>query len=102
MEEAEGQAVRFKKVDELVGRLVVRALNGERVVNSRKDGKHAVLELAKLSGAERQVLNDIFSLAQQQAHGAWFLPEQASIRFGILNFPSQLRELSSSRHGDCA
>ena len=91
MEEAEGQAARFKKVDELVGRLVVRALNGERVVNSRKDGKHAVLELAKLSRAERQVLNDTFSLAQQQAHGAWFLPEQASIGFGVLNFPSQLR-----------
>ena len=102
MEEAEGQAARFKKADELVGRLVVRALNGERVVNSRKDGKHAVLELAKLSGADRQVLNDTFSLAQQQARGAWFLPEQASIGFGILNFPEPTTELSSSRHGDCA
>jgi hypothetical protein len=77
----------FAAQDALVSRLVLRSLAGERLARIEGDRPFDRLEFLGLANGDLELLCDAFSLSDQQAHGAWFLPEQASIHVGEANLP---------------
>jgi hypothetical protein len=91
LEERGGRAERFRKTDQLLGQLVVRALRGARAATAYHDEKQLVVELEAIDATQRQILDAEFALTVQQKRGAWFLPEDARVRVGIVNFPSYLK-----------
>jgi hypothetical protein len=82
LEAREGKTALFADADALVGDVAVRALRGEPTVNA---------EPVSIVGLERRlegVLDDLFAVAKQHSRGAWFLPEEASLKVGLVNLPS--------------
>ncbi len=92
LERVEGRWSRFDVVDVLVGELLVRSLQGERVVEMTpgKD-KECSLVIHGLHADDRAFVDDTFRLDRQQARGAWFLPTEASLRPGTINFPAHFQ-----------
>lgn len=91
LECAAARAEWFAPLDQLVGGILQRALRGERIVTVER-GRQDTVTLRDLESAERALLDEHFSLERQQARGAWFLPEEATLRVGALNLPSYLKE----------
>jgi hypothetical protein len=85
LEIAEGKDAIFKEVDALVGDVIVRSLQADRVFNLAAD--EPSVALADLTEPLRVVLESLFSVGAQHEQGAWFLPEQASLKVGIQNLP---------------
>jgi hypothetical protein len=94
-EEQAGHKARFADIDHLAARLIASALAGHPVATvtealaGTKNGDS--LTLPGLTPSERHHLEQTFTLANQQARGAWFLPEQASLKAGLLNQPAYHR-----------
>jgi hypothetical protein len=97
-EEAHGRAKGFAALDSLIGKLTFRALRGETLFSVEGvdeigvAGRMATLRLGGLSSEERELLEDRFSLENQQARGNWSLPEKIGGGLGRLHFPHHLRE----------
>ncbi len=92
LERAEDRSKRFYVIDSLVGELLVRSFRGERVVEmiSGKDQERSFV-ISGLSASNRAFIDDTYRLDRQQAHGAWFLPAEASLRAGTINFPANFQ-----------
>ena len=80
-EVATGRHERFAPVDGLVGALLTAAFSGREIVGA---GLSTVVE------GQDQLLADVFAVASQQARGAWWLPDDASLKAGLLNLPAHL------------
>jgi hypothetical protein len=95
LEYSAGQSGRFADLDSLAANLVAAALSGSKVADitrashGEKDGDR--LNLTPVSVAERALLDQAFALSAQQARGAWFLPERASLKAATMNLPFYLR-----------
>jgi hypothetical protein len=93
--EAEHVSDRFTNVDRFAGNLMATALSGSKIVDivqGRRGDKHAdVLTLVTVTEPGRSFLDRNFALEAQQARGAWFLPEQASLKASTINLPAYLR-----------
>ena len=93
--EAEHVSDRFSDVDRFAANLMATALSGSKIVDivqGRRGDKHAdVLTLVTVTEPGRSFLDRNFALEAQQARGAWFLPEQASLRASTINLPAYLR-----------
>ena len=95
LEDDAGHGGRFADLDRLAGNLVAAALSGTKVADitrashGEKDGDQ--LNLPPVSVAERELLDQVFALPAQQARGAWFLPERASLKAATMNLPFYLR-----------
>jgi len=92
LERVEGRRSRFDVVDVLVGELLVRSLQGERVVEMTpgKD-QDCSLVINGLHADYRAFVDNTFRLDRQQARGAWFLPTEVSLRPGTINFPANFQ-----------
>jgi hypothetical protein len=95
LEDSAGHGGRFGDLDRLAANLVSAALSGNRIADitrarhAEKDGD--LLTLATATASERALLDQAFALPAQQARGAWFLPERASLRAATMNLPAYLR-----------
>lgn len=74
----------FTEVDSLVGRLLVRSLGGERIVTiSQNDLYVNHISVHCLNDNERKVMNDWFSVVNQQSRGTWTIPDKTSLQAGL-------------------
>ncbi len=83
-----GRDGRFAHQEALLARMLAQACSGERVVTVSygKRGDGDVVELLGLDAPEEAFLRDHYELARQEARGAWFLPQDASLKVGLTNF----------------
>src|SRR6266487_3735462 len=87
LERVEGRRSRFDVIDALVGELLVRSLRGERVVEMTPGKDQACSIVTNGIRADyRAFVDNTFRLDRQQSRGAWFLPIEASLRLGTINF----------------
>ncbi|MGI8406871.1 MAG: hypothetical protein ACR2OE_19265 [Thermomicrobiales bacterium] len=82
-----GQDDQFAMIDTLVTDLLLRSLSGERIVTFERSRDSTKLSLLGLNMGQRQFVDERFSLVRQQESGAWFLPEEATVRAGWSNLP---------------
>lgn len=101
-EAAHGRADRFAAQDALVGGLAVRALRGETIVEvaplERGRRRRFVVRLGGLSPGERALVDELFAKERQQGRGAWFLPDEVSLKTRLLDFPAQIARNGASAH----
>jgi hypothetical protein len=84
---------RFEPLDRLVGVLIPGILSGERLLATVQRGKQeSTIEIRGLSSDERSLVDETFHLERQQARGAWFVPESANLKIGMLILPACLKE----------
>lgn len=78
----------FDAVDAQLDELVVRALRGERVIEVARPGSRDLadeIELALPAPAQRPAVDVAFAAAQQQARGAWYLPQKGALATGVVH-----------------
>ena len=88
LEQELGKDDRFPDVDDLIGHLVDRALQGGRVAALVRDRRGDTVSITGLDAARRGVLDERFVLTNQRERGAWFIPEKAALKVGLLGFPA--------------
>lgn len=98
LEDGEGRAASFAAIDVVVAGLMVRALNGERVVELARTDRGDALRLVNIPDSLRETLRAAFQLEEQQSRGAWFLPEAVPIKARAIVFPSRFREAPRYAH----
>ena len=81
---AASKANTFAQQEALLARLLERAQRRERLIII-DHGDRKQLRLAGLNAAEEATVEDQYSLARQEARGAWFLPQDATVRAGFAN-----------------
>lgn len=97
LERAAGRASPLQGLDEIVERLVAGAFQRTKpTVTAFERGKDAFLRIESLTEAERQIVEGHLSIASLNQRGAWSLPEDVSLRVGLINLPSYFR--SAPRH----
>jgi hypothetical protein len=85
---------RFDILDELAARLLTNALRGEPIltITEGPDGlKNSDRITVTLTDSERSYVNSSFDLTGQQAHGAWYVPEDLSLKLAPLTLPFHTR-----------
>ncbi len=93
LESRVGRSNGFKTLDALVGEFLLRSLRGERVIEmiQRREYEHSIV-IPGLRDEYRAFVEDTFRLERQQARGAWFLPDEVSLRVGMLNLPANFQK----------
>ncbi|MEU8088659.1 hypothetical protein AB0B57_34230 [Micromonospora sp. NPDC049101] len=95
LERDTGRAERFADADHFLANLVKAALAGSKIAEikprSPSDKNNDTITLTPLGSAERDYVTTTFALSAQQARGAWFLPEQGSLKVGSMNLPAYIR-----------
>ncbi len=100
LESQEAKSDLFQKLDEIVGQLLVRILQGEQIVNITQD--HLKVNTVKIQiyhDLDRDFLNETFCLEHQQARGAWFLPEHDNLQVGKINLPWMFKTYNRFANG---
>jgi len=98
LEHEQGLSEMFADLDSLLGRRVVRALKGDRLISVGGHPAAPTLELEDTTRREREMLDELFSLDGQRSRGAWWLPEQVSARCGVIHFWAIFRECARFAH----
>src|SRR5438876_162664 len=88
LEAREGKADLFADVDALLAHVAVRTLRGEDTVEVERERHADSVSMVGLDRPLEDVLGDQFAVASQHSRGAWFLPEKASLKAGLVNLPS--------------
>jgi hypothetical protein len=88
LERESGKEALFADLDGLVGHVIDHALTGKRIVALTGDRRDDAVSILGLDATHQSVLNDRFALANQRERGAWFVPEKAALKVGLLGFPA--------------
>lgn len=88
LERDAGKAGAFADLDDLLGEVLVRALSGARIASVQRDRRADAVSIDGLDQAREHMLTERFLLTNQHARGAWFVPEQASLKVGLLSLPA--------------
>jgi hypothetical protein len=92
LEHVDRRSERFQNLDDVVGQLLLRSLQGERIVDLKdQQSGNTTIKLLGLSAKHRTFITKTFSLDQQQARGAWFIPDTADLRPGVVNLPAAFK-----------
>src|SRR5688572_25077470 len=92
LEQTDGRAEGFAALDSLISDLLIRSLRGERIVTMTENQVHEnSVSLDGLTSLQRDFLLASFGLEQQQARGAWFVPEKITLAGGTANFGCYLQ-----------
>jgi hypothetical protein len=86
-ERESGLNAEFAPQDAMTTGIVWASVAGGRIAEFSKQGTTTRLNLIPLSDEDRATLTDRFLLGNQQARGAWFLPDQANVEIGYANLP---------------
>lgn len=98
-ERAAGKVSPLGDLDPVVERLVTAALQETvRTVSSFERGKETFVRVDSLTKAERKVTENLLTVAKLNERGAWFLPEDVSLRSGLVNLPSYFRSTPRFAH----
>lgn len=90
-ERESGLHVEFAPQDAMTMGIVWASVAGGKIAELTKQGTVTRLNLLPLSDEDRDTLTDRFLLGNQQARGAWFLPDQANVEIGYANLPYHLQ-----------
>jgi hypothetical protein len=91
LERQENQSKSFAELDSLVTDVTIRSLQGERILTMRQNKVYEnAIAIEGLNAGQRELLESTFGLAEQQAKGAWFVPDKVTLPGGIANFPFYL------------
>ena len=82
-----GVAAPAASIDPLVTYIASRSLSGSRIADLRNGLPESTLDLLSVNDRQRDLIRKSFGLGAQQARGAWFLPEAASVNIGWANLP---------------
>lgn len=84
-EAREGRGDRFVEQEALLARALKRAAAGQRVlaISYGERGARDTVEILGLSEHEQAYVDEQYSLARQEARGAWFLQQELSIKPGL-------------------
>lgn len=77
----------FSQLDAITRTFLTASLAGEKVVSLRRGKVNQGLTLHSLSKADLEYLRFSFLQSGQQSRGAWFLPDEVTVRAGIANLP---------------
>ncbi len=83
LEDREHKAELFAPVDDLLGDFLVRALRGAEVLRPIGDG--SALSMRDLTADQEHLLGEVFAVSSQHNKGAWYLPEQVTVKVGLQN-----------------
>lgn len=100
LESQEAKGDLFQKLDEIVGQLLVRILQGEQIASINQN--HLKVNTVKIQinhDLDRDFLNETFCLEHQQARGAWFLPEHDNLQVGKINLPWMFKTYNRFANG---
>jgi hypothetical protein len=86
-ERENGVGPSFPEIDAITTDLVLVAFAGKRVATIEERDNRTDLELPSLTGTQRVAVANVFTLPEQQARGAWYLPEEGRLRPGCANLP---------------
>jgi len=78
----------FADIDAVIAHVVNRALSGESALELKRGRRVDSLSVVGLDQRLRAILDDQFSVTNQKSRGAWFLPEKASLRTGMVSLPA--------------
>jgi len=87
LEVSAGKQGQFSQVDTLIGQLIARSLQGERIASLTRQKDKVTLSIHGLGTDQHTFIEEYFSIEKQQARGAWFIPNDASLKVGWLNLP---------------
>lgn len=90
-EAAAGRDGRFTSLDAFLGHIAASSFAGHPVVGVTKARRGAKTDSVTVLGIEaehRQLLDDSYRLGRQEAKGAWFLPQEVSLKYGLCNLPA--------------
>ena len=90
-ERESGLNTEFAPQDAMTTGIVWASVAGGRIAEFSKQGTTMRLKLLPLSDEDRTTLADRFLLGNQQARGAWFLPDQTNVEIGYANLPYHLQ-----------
>jgi hypothetical protein len=88
LERRAGKSAIFADLDDLLGDVLVQALTGKRIATIEHGRRADTVSINDLGQTSERIINDQFILANQRARGAWFIPENATLKIGLLNFPA--------------
>jgi hypothetical protein len=93
LEVSEHRSERFIALDSLIGGLLSSILRGERLLApvQRKKGE-SIIEIFGLTSDQREYVEETFHLERLRARGAWFAPESANLKLGMLTLPVCFKE----------
>lgn len=95
LEKRTGRAGRFDTIDTLTADLLAAALDGTAIASiarNRLGSKNSdLMAIGPMDSGQRLEVDNAFTLAAQQARGTWFLPEQTSLKLGLVNLAAYLR-----------
>ncbi|GAA3112830.1 hypothetical protein JOF29_002814 [Kribbella aluminosa] len=90
-----GGADRFTDVDDLAAALLERALNGNKIIDIAREhpdpNRRNHLSIVAVEQRERAFIDRSFTVEEQQSRGAWFLPEQTSLKCRSINLAAYVR-----------
>jgi hypothetical protein len=88
-EEVVGQRATFERLDVMLANLLRQAARrGPVVIADWGQRATATIRLDGLSSEDRAFLEMDFRLEVQESRGAWFLPKDATVKFGWANYPA--------------
>lgn len=92
LEASAGRDGRFAALDTLLGDLLRTALHETHPLITLANGRSEdPVQIRGLGGKQRELVRELFSLEHQQARGAWFLPDEVTLKVGLINLPSHFR-----------
>jgi hypothetical protein len=95
-EAAAERGERFARIDELMEALLRTTFDGGNIVQvdrSPRPGTPVVVNTVRLASVvpgQAKILADSYLFTDQQARGAWWLPDDVSLKTGLLNLPATM------------
>ncbi|MGI8680003.1 MAG: hypothetical protein ACR2LX_15240 [Jatrophihabitans sp.] len=90
IEDAAGIAARFTGLETAAAAVLTCAFAGRTPIYAR--GKSAPVFTPAVPTIALTGFEAAFEISSQQKHGAWWLPEQVSIKYGLINVPAYYRD----------
>jgi hypothetical protein len=82
---------RFAELDNFIATLLQRAFAGHRLLDvtyGNRGTRTETVAITGLTAAHRAFLDDGYRLDRQEARGAWYLPQEATLKVGLCNLPA--------------
>src|SRR5260221_13426457 len=91
LEKQHDKSGQFDNVDALISNILIRALRSEQIAELLIDRVQKSLLPHGFSQSYQEIMDAVYSVNEQQAHGAWYLPNDVSLRVGLCQLPLHFR-----------